>query len=71
MDHGRLLGPSRTEVVFPALFAAVKQIVRANVIEDDMRSQIKSWLKERDITLCLLGLTVHCHIDAIVLFHVS
>lgn len=59
MDHGWLLAPGRREVVYPALFAAVKQIVRANAIDDEKRVQIKSWLKQNgDAALCLLSLTV-------------
>ena len=66
MDHGWLLAPGRREVVYKALFAAVKQIVRANTIDDEKRMQIKSWLKQNgDTALCLLSLTV----GAVVLAH--
>ena len=59
MDPSRLLAPGRAEIIFPALFSSVKQIVRANSIDDDTRSQLKNWLKQSgDAVLALMSLTV-------------
>ena len=59
MEPARLLAPGRAEVCFPVVFAGVKQIVRANAIDDTTRSQLKNWLKQTgDAALALMSLTV-------------
>eukprot|EP00955_Chlamydomonas_euryale_P115933 366388-Chlamydomonas_euryale.AAC.5 len=58
MDVGALLGPSRQDVAFPAVFQLVKAVVRANAVSDDTRALLKGWLKSNDTLQALLSLTV-------------
>ncbi|GLC52660.1 hypothetical protein PLESTB_000654500 [Pleodorina starrii] len=55
-----LLDPSGREVLWPLVFSGVKNIVRANSLNNDTLACIKSWLKSNDsqLHIPLLGLTV-------------
>ncbi len=45
-------------VSFPAIYAIVKQVVRANALAEETRATLKSWLKSNDTLMALLSLTV-------------
>eukprot|EP00197_Chlamydomonas_leiostraca_P003448 CAMPEP_0202876814 /NCGR_PEP_ID=MMETSP1391-20130828/29656_1 /ASSEMBLY_ACC=CAM_ASM_000867 /TAXON_ID=1034604 /ORGANISM="Chlamydomonas leiostraca, Strain SAG 11-49" /LENGTH=88 /DNA_ID=CAMNT_0049558737 /DNA_START=103 /DNA_END=366 /DNA_ORIENTATION=+ len=45
-------------IAWPTLFQAVKAIVRANTVPDDVRSIIKGWWKDSSATVALMGLSV-------------
>ena len=55
-----LLDPSSREVLWPVVFAGVKNVVRANNVNNDTLTCIKGWLKSNDsqLHIPLLGLTV-------------
>lgn len=67
MDAARLsppqawLVPSQRAVHFPAVFQAVKSVVRNGNITDETRGMLKGWLKSNDCLLVLLSLTVRVH----------
>lgn len=55
-----LLDPSGREVLWPVVFAGVKNIVKTSHLNNDTLKCIKSWLKSNDsqLQIPLLGLTV-------------
>ncbi|GAX79917.1 hypothetical protein CEUSTIGMA_g7357.t1 [Chlamydomonas eustigma] len=54
-----LLESSRHEICFQAVFQLVKKIVRVGMIEDELRTTLKAWLKQtQDIIHTMISLTV-------------
>lgn len=62
-----LIDPNKREVLWPVVFAGVKNVVRANNLNNDTLTCIKGWLKATDSQLLipLLGLTVRALRDKI------
>lgn len=48
----------RRAIAWPKLFQAVKAIVRANLVSDDVRSIIKGWWKDPSLPTALMGFAV-------------
>ena len=58
LDASLILAPSGLSVSFPYVYQIVKTIVRSGSVSDDVRSQLKAWLKQSDANMALASLTV-------------